>query len=398
MTHDRRTSGPAGLGARSGRAWLEAVLAGAMLAGAVLAGAALAGACGPPAAAPGEPSPRAEAAPAGSPAADGAARAAPAGPGWLKGQLHLHSNASGDSETPPADVARWYAEHGYDFIVFTDHNRITEIDGPEGLLVFPGIELTQNLEHCEPPPEPGLSCLLHVNGLLVGTDTSAIASVPTPERPERQALYAHAMAVTEALGGVAMLNHPNFHYAADAALLSALAGQGLRMFELANEAVDSNNAGDAAHPSTEALWDAVLSTGARMWGVATDDAHHYDDAEAVRARGELAHVGDRGWVMVRAERDRASIRGALERGEFYASSGVLLSEVAFDGRALRVEVDEASPGPHRFVFIGDGGKVLDRQRGRAARYALPAEHRGYVRVRVADPRGHRAWTQPVWPE
>ena len=73
------------------------------------------------------------------------------GPGWLKGQLHLHSSASGDSETPPGDVVRWYAEHGYDFIVFTDHNRITQVPGPEGLLVMPGIELTQNLERCEPP-------------------------------------------------------------------------------------------------------------------------------------------------------------------------------------------------------------------------------------------------------
>lgn len=318
-------------------------------------------------------------------------------PGWLKGQLHLHSDASGDSETPAAEVARWYAEHGYDFIVFTDHNRITEVPGPEGMLVFRGIELTQNLERCEPAPEPGLACLLHVNGLFVGTDTSAIASVPSPSRPERQALFTHAMAVSEALGGIAMLNHPNFHYAADAELLAALAGQGLRMFEVANEAVDSNNEGDAAHPSTEALWDAVLSTGARVWGVATDDAHHYYDAERVRARGELAHVGDRGWVMVRADRQEASIRGALERGEFYASNGVVLSEVELEGRTLRVRVAEASQGPHRFTFIGDGGAVLDRQRGREARYVVPGDHQGYVRVLVKDRGGRRAWTQPVWP-
>lgn len=319
-------------------------------------------------------------------------------PGWLKGQLHLHSNASGDSETPPADVARWYAEHGYDFIVFTDHNRITELPGPPGLLVFPGIELTQNLEHCDPPPEPGLACLLHVNGLFVGTDTSVIASLPPPVQPDRLELFAHAMEVTEALGGIALLNHPNFHYAADADLVSALAGRGLMMFEMANEAVDSNNDGDAAHPSTEAMWDAVLSTGARVWGVATDDAHHYYDAEQVRARGELAHVGDRGWVMVKASPQRASIRAALERGEFYSTNGVVLSDVDLEGRALRIVADPASEGPHRFVFIGIGGAVLDRQRGREARYEPPAEYTGYVRVLVKDRAGRRAWTQPVWPE
>lgn len=324
------------------------------------------------------------------------AEAATQRPGWLKGQLHLHSNASGDSETPPGDVARWYAEHGYDFIVFTDHNRITQIPGPEGLIVMPGIELTQNLERCDPPPEPGMQCLLHVNGLFVGTNTEAIGSVPTPAGVERLERFAHAIAVTEALGGVAMLNHPNFHYAADAELLAALAGRGLTLVEVANEAVDSNNEGDDAHPSTEALWDAVLSTGARVWGVATDDAHHYYDASAVRERGELAHVGDRGWVMVRAEREPTAIRAAIERGEFYSSSGVVLEAVEFDGRTLRVTVSEAAEGPHRFTFIGDGGRELHRQRGREGVFVVPEGYAGYVRAVVADRSGRKAWVQPVW--
>lgn len=317
-------------------------------------------------------------------------------PAWLKGQLHLHSSASGDSATPPADVVRWYAEHGYDFIVFTDHNKITEVPGQGEMLVMPGIELTQNLERCDPPPEPGLQCLLHVNGLFVGTNTEAIASVPVPAGVERLERYAHAIAVTEALGGVAMLDHPNFHYAADAELLAGLAGRGLTLVEVANEAVDSNNEGDDAHPSTEALWDAVLSTGARVWGVATDDAHHYYDASMVRERGELAHVGDRGWVMVRAEREPAAIRAAIERGEFYGSSGVVLDEVAFDGKTLRVTVDEAAEGPHRFTFIGDGGRELHRQRGREGVFTVPEGYAGYVRAVVQDRQGRKAWVQPVW--
>lgn len=344
-------------------------------------------ACGPPAATVPSDSGHTAAA---------ASEPAPAGPGWLKGQLHLHSNASGDSDTPPADVARWYAEHGYDFIVFTDHNRITEVLGPPGLLVMPGIELTQNLERCEPPPEPGLQCLLHVNGLFVGADTRAIASVPAPTGIDRLELYAHAIAVTEALGGVALLDHPNFHYAADADLVAALAGRGLTLLEVANEAVDSNNEGDAEHPSTEALWDAVLSTGARVWGVATDDAHHYYDARAVREQGRLAHVGDRGWVMVRAERDPGAIRAAIERGEFYASNGVLLRRVEWDGKTLRLAVDDAAEGVHRFAFVGDGGKVLERQRGREAAFTLPEGHAGYVRAVVEDRQGRKAWVQPVW--
>ncbi|MCH9688160.1 MAG: CehA/McbA family metallohydrolase [Deltaproteobacteria bacterium] len=316
---------------------------------------------------------------------------------WLKGQLHLHSNASGDSETPPADVARWYSEHGYDFIVFTDHNRITEIASPSAMLIIPGIELTQNMETCSPRPLPGMACLLHVNGLFVGTDASAASTVAAPTGPDRLELFSHAVEVTEALGGVALLNHPNFHYAADADLITALAGRGLTLLEVANEAVDSNNQGDSTHPSTEALWDAVLTSGAKVWGVASDDAHHYYDAKAVRESGKLAHVGDRGWVMVRADPQVASIRAALERGDFYSTNGVLLSTVRTDDSGTTVSVQDGSPaGPFRFEFIGDEGRVLDEQTGEAATWTWPADHRGYVRVRVRDTQGRTAWTQPAW--
>ncbi len=358
--------------------------------------AVAAAACGPPPASP-RASSRAGDKAAASEAEAGSVREANAAPVFLKGQLHLHSNASGDSQTPPEDVVRWYADHGYDFIVFTDHNRITELPSPAGMLVLPGIELTQNLETCEPPPEPGLACLLHVNALMVGTDTSVLAALPAPQTADRLALYGHAIEVTHALGGIAQLNHPNFHYAADAALITALAGRGLTLLEVANEAVDSNNEGDPRHPSTEAIWDRVLSSGARVWGVATDDAHHYDDAMAVRERGELAHVGDRGWVMVRASRDAASIRRALAEGDFYFSRGVELSAVDFDDRALRVAVSERSPGPHRITFIGLDGAVLHQQRGREASYVLPEGDAGYVRAVVRDRQGNKAWTQPVWP-
>ena len=53
---------------------------------------------------------------------------------------------------------------------------------------------------------------------------------------------------------------------------------------MANQSSDVANEGDAAHLSTEALWDAVLTAGGTLYGVATDDAHHYADADAVRAR------------------------------------------------------------------------------------------------------------------
>ncbi|MBK9316840.1 MAG: hypothetical protein IPM55_21725 [Acidobacteria bacterium] len=40
---------------------------------------------------------------------------------WYKGNTHTHTlNSDGDST--PDEVARWYRENGYQFLVLTDHN------------------------------------------------------------------------------------------------------------------------------------------------------------------------------------------------------------------------------------------------------------------------------------
>ena len=47
---------------------------------------------------------------------------------WYKGNTHTHTlNSDGDST--PDDVVRWYREHGYQFLVLTDHNVLTSVDG-----------------------------------------------------------------------------------------------------------------------------------------------------------------------------------------------------------------------------------------------------------------------------
>ena len=51
---------------------------------------------------------------------------------WFKGNTHTHTlNSDGDST--PDDVVRWYREHGYDFLVLTDHNFLTSVDALNAL-------------------------------------------------------------------------------------------------------------------------------------------------------------------------------------------------------------------------------------------------------------------------
>ena len=73
---------------------------------------------------------------------------------WYKGNTHTHTlNSDGDST--PDDVVRWYREHGYQFLVLTDHNFLTSVDGlnalhgaSEKFLVVKGEEVTDRFgEH-----------------------------------------------------------------------------------------------------------------------------------------------------------------------------------------------------------------------------------------------------------
>lgn len=320
--------------------------------------------------------------------------------GWLKGQTHLHSGNSGDSQTPPEQVVAWYAARGYDFIVFTDHNVVTTPPAHPKMLTIPGVELTQNYAQCEPPPAPEQGCLLHINALFTQTPTSpqeAQVSFEEPTDLSRRALFNRAIAVSKARGGISQLNHPNFHYAADAGLIAQLAADGVQLLEIANESIGCNNEGDQDHPSTEALWDLALSQGARIYGVATDDAHHYEDAQALKARGEPYYVGDLGFVMVRAKAELSAIREAMLRGDFYSSTGVLLGRVERAQGALHIEVDQAQ-APVTISFIGKGGEVLATHQGLSASHPLPeANTAGYLRAVVVDARGKKAWVQPQWP-
>jgi len=57
-----------------------------------------------------------------------AAPIAPSGPSCGQGSTHVHARPSGDSTASIPDVLRWYEQRHYDFIVLSDHNRVSELD------------------------------------------------------------------------------------------------------------------------------------------------------------------------------------------------------------------------------------------------------------------------------
>lgn len=311
---------------------------------------------------------------------------------WLKGQLHAHTSSSGDSDTAPADVLRWYKAHGFDFVVLTDHNVVTAAPSAPGILAIPGVEITQNLRRCDPSPDPGHQCLIHLNALFVPATAAGPIAVGSEEGATRTAILDEGLRAGHHLTGLLQLNHPNFHLAEDASLIRHAAAHGVTLLEIANEAWDSNNDGGPDHPSTEELWNAALDGGAHLFGTATDDAHHYDDASTI----DRPFVGDRGYVMVQAARDPAAIRAAIARGDFYATNGVLLAAVERSADAIGATLADTEREDAEFVVIGAGGRERVRRVGRGARFALADLDSPWVRLEVRRRDGKKAWAQPVW--
>ncbi|HEX8617206.1 MAG TPA: CehA/McbA family metallohydrolase [Thermoanaerobaculia bacterium] len=287
---------------------------------------------------------------------------------WLKGNLHTHTSES-DGDSSPETVARWYAEHGYDFLVITDHDEITKI-AKAPLLLIDGEEVTDRL-----PKRP-----LHVNAI-------GLTRVVTPQGGANvvEVLQRNLDAV-RAAGGLALVNHPNFGWAFAAEELLQL--NGTWMLEIASGHPFVNAQGP---PSVESMWDQLLTANKRVWGVAVDDMHHLAkplDTESVPP--------GRAWVWVRAEtRDAKSILAALRSGDFYASMGPELEEYTATAASITLKVRERYGARYRVQFIGREGRLLQETQGLTAAYAIRGDE-GYVRAKVIDSNGKAAWTQPLF--
>ncbi len=303
---------------------------------------------------------------------------AQAEPRWWKGNTHMHTlNSDGDSA--PVDAVRWYREHGYHFVVMTDHNFHTPVDGLNALfaaegkfLIIPGNEVSAASEG-----KPVHFCALN-----------PARKITTVNEPTIVATLQKNVDAINAAGAVAQINHPNFGWAFGAKELSLVSG--CPLVEIWNFHPAVNNAGGGGYPSTERTWDDLLSAGKRFYGVASDDTHAYRNFAP-----NLANPG-RGWVCVRSERlDAADVMAALARGDFYSSSGVELTDVRSDGKSLTVAVKLGGATRCTVEFIGKGGAVLTRKYDAESTYTFTGNE-GYVRARITDSNGLMAWTQPVF--
>lgn len=299
---------------------------------------------------------------------------------WFKGNTHTHTlNSDGDST--PDDVVRWYREHGYHFLVLTDHNFLTSVEGLNALhganekfLVIKGEEVTSAFQ----------SKAVHVNGLDV-------ASLVEPTR-NAASLVATIQGNVDGIrkaNGVPHINHPNFQWAMTPDDIRQVKDN--RLFEIYNGHPTVHNEGGGGVLGLEEAWDQILSQGTLLYGIAVDDAHTF------KQPGNPGVAGPgRGWVVIRAPRLEArALLSALEQGDFYASTGVDLADIRSTPSSLTVAVRPQGDFKYRLQFIGKGGRVLRESTEPTATYTFTGTE-GYVRAKVIDSGGRAAWVQPVF--
>ena len=297
---------------------------------------------------------------------------------WYKGNTHTHTlNSDGDST--PDDVVRWYREHGYQFLVLTDHNFLTSVDGlnalhgaDERFLVVKGEEVTSNAEG-----KP-----VHVNSLDGAKRVGAQSGGSVLEVLQR------SVDAIRGVSGVPHINHPNFQWAFTTETLQQVRNN--KLLEIFNGHPTVNNLGGGNVPGLEEVWDRLLSNGTLLYGIAVDDAHNF------KQPGNPAVAGPgRGWVVVRAARLEArALLESLERGDFYASTGVVLEDIVSSTTAMTVKVKPEGTSRYRIQFVGAGGRILNEVGDASASYTFKGDE-GYVRAKVIESNGRMAWCQPV---
>jgi hypothetical protein len=391
---------------------------------------------------------------------------------WWKGNLHTHSLWS-DGDDYPEMVAAWYRGHGYNFLAVSDHNtlqihdrwidpaskkggspaldkylarfgadwveqrvrdgktevRLKRLEEYRGKFEAPGVFLLMGGEEISDRYQ---TWPVHLNAHNIVEQIEPRGGDSVLEVMQNNVDAVLEQRRRTGLPMLVHLNHPNFNWAVTAEEIAAVKGE--RFFEVYNGHPIVHNDGDATHPGTERLWDIALTRrlsqgGEILYGIATDDSHNYHVISPKKSNA------GRGWIMVRSgELSVAKLIAAMEAGEFYASSGVVLDGLHNNGKQMAVEI-AAEPGvDYAIQFIGtrrgyddrsepvkspdggdqrvtrryssDVGKVLAEARGTSARYSFAGDEL-YVRAHIVSTKRkenspvegefEQAWTQPATP-
>jgi hypothetical protein len=371
---------------------------------------------------------------------------------WFKGNTHTHSLWS-DGNDFPEMIMEWYKSRGYDFISLSDHNILARGEKWVSIPAHPfrqqrfreyqekfgkdwvvyktdsagliNVKLKTLAEYrplfeekdkflimeAEEITDQYQKKPIHIGAVNIKELVKPQGGNSVAEVMQRNLDAVHAQRQRTGQMMFAHINHPNFQWAVKVEDMMQLKGD--RFFEVYNGHPHVHNYGDSTTIGMEELWDKLLihyiTEGRELvYGLATDDAHHY-----IEYKVGASNPG-RGWIMVRAtELSAAALISAMEKGDFYSTTGVELEQLEFKNGKLNITVKPAEGIDYTIQFWGAGkskergkkkGVMLKEVKGTSASCKLRKKNL-YVRARIvssklqenpfAEGDVETAWTQPI---
>ena len=274
---------------------------------------------------------------------------------WICGNLHAHTIFSDGLRDRQAIIDDYAARH-HGFLMLSDHDYFTsEADyqnlDTRGMILIPGNEITANGPH-----------LLHVH-----------ADRKVEPHTDRQKVLDEIRSAR----GFAIANHPNWqnNFAhCPQELLEMWCGYvGLEIYNGTIGRLDGS-------PYATNRWDILLAAGRRVWGFANDDSHL--PADDVGLGWNCAYV---------EERTVEGVTNALRMGRFYASTGVVITQVRVERNQIYIETENAE----RIVALQDVGRRLKVTDARFIEVEVPTTAK-YIRFECWGRGESFAWTQPFF--
>lgn len=260
---------------------------------------------------------------------------------YFKAQLHTHSNIS-DGTPTPEEMKELYKARGFQILAVTDHNIIADHSrlNDEDFLMLTGAEYNINQDN-DGGNRPWMLCkTYHLNFIAKRPDNLWQPFGPKAPNERNQAYWEkadiggmHQVYSLKCINGMieeanrrgflVSYNHPSWSLQdyTDYAGLKGLWGM-----EIANYDSFQHGSGDR---DNSRVYNDLLSQGNRIFPLGGDDAHG------------AGCVGG-AWIMVGAKKlEYGAVIDALEKGDFYATTGPEIFELSFCDGKLNIRCSDA---------------------------------------------------------
>ena len=329
---------------------------------------------------------------------------------FYKANLHMHTTIS-DGRMTPAEVKEEYMKRGYSIVAFTDHEALvphTDLTDDK-FVAITSYEIATNKGAC--PGGFPFEQTYHIN-LYAKDPNKSISPVFTMSRlwpahagdymseeakavewPREYAIESIIALIARAREDGFLVSYNHTHWSlqnyADYAGLTGVWG------------VEYYNTGcvRAGYPDTMQPIDDLLHLGKKVFPLAADDAHAGKD-DPRDCFG--------GFVMVKTDAlEYGKVMTALEKGDFYASSGPAIEEMYLEDGVLHIKTSPAAKVEviterrTRWCRRGEGlteltfdlSDYINTSREVKEKRCMP-----YFRVTVTDATGETAQSRPYTEE